>query len=122
MSEFSPVLQFQALVVQMLTNSPTTCWHPLAQNLFHEDGGSYGCYGDEKLSSRRKKLLHLIFKSQFIRLQIKIIQRHEYIQNVHKGLGILAQNYHPKPYFLTLWEHWLGLAKPKNVFRSILNP
>ena len=25
-------------------------------------------------------------------------------------------------YFLTLWEYWLGLAKPKNVFRSILNP
>ena len=25
-------------------------------------------------------------------------------------------------YFLTLWEHWLGLAKPKNVFRSILHP
>jgi len=25
-------------------------------------------------------------------------------------------------YFLTLWEHWLGLAKPKNVFRLILNP
>ena len=21
-------------------------------------------------------------------------------------------------YFLTLWEHWLGIAKPKNVFRS----
>ena len=25
-------------------------------------------------------------------------------------------------YFLTLWEYWLGLAKPKNVFGSILNP
>ena len=25
-------------------------------------------------------------------------------------------------YFLTLWEYWLGLAKPKNVFRSTLNP
>ena len=25
-------------------------------------------------------------------------------------------------YFLTHWEYWLGLAKPKNVFRSILNP
>ena len=22
-------------------------------------------------------------------------------------------------YFLTLWEYWLGLAKPKNIFRSI---
>jgi len=30
---------------------------------------------------------------------------------------------HPlKIYFLALWEYWLGLAKPKNVFRSILNP
>jgi len=25
-------------------------------------------------------------------------------------------------YFLTVWEYWLGMAKPKNVFRSILNP
>ena len=25
-------------------------------------------------------------------------------------------------YFLRVWENWLGLAKPKNVFRSILNP
>ena len=25
-------------------------------------------------------------------------------------------------YFLTLWEHWLDVGKPKNVFRSILNP
>ena len=25
-------------------------------------------------------------------------------------------------YFLTLWEYLLGIAKPKNVFRSILNP
>ena len=23
-------------------------------------------------------------------------------------------------YFLTVWEHWLGIAKPKNVFRSTL--
>jgi len=25
-------------------------------------------------------------------------------------------------YFLTVWEYWLGIAKPKNVFRLILNP
>jgi len=25
-------------------------------------------------------------------------------------------------YFLTVWEYWLGIAKLKNVFRSILNP
>ena len=24
-------------------------------------------------------------------------------------------------YFLTVWEHWLDIAKPKNIFRSILN-
>ena len=24
--------------------------------------------------------------------------------------------------FLALWEYWLGLAKPKSVFRSILDP
>ena len=23
--------------------------------------------------------------------------------------------------FLTVWEHWLGIAKPKNVFRSTVN-
>jgi len=25
-------------------------------------------------------------------------------------------------YFLRVWEYWLGIAKPKNVFRSTLNP
>ena len=25
-------------------------------------------------------------------------------------------------YFLTVWEYWLGIAKPKNVLKSILNP
>ena len=25
-------------------------------------------------------------------------------------------------YFVTVWEHWLGIAKPKNVYTSILNP
>ena len=25
-------------------------------------------------------------------------------------------------YFLTVWEYFLGIAKPKNIFRSILNP
>ena len=25
-------------------------------------------------------------------------------------------------YFLKVWEHWLGIAKSKNFFRSILNP
>ena len=25
-------------------------------------------------------------------------------------------------YFLTVWEQWLVIAKPKNAFRSILNP
>ena len=37
------------------------------------------------------------------------------------GLKLSPQN-QPDIYFVTLWEHWLGLAKPKNVFRSILNP
>ena len=27
----------------------------------------------------------------------------------------------PNIYFLTAWQHWLGIAKPKNVFRSTLN-
>ena len=49
-----------------------------------------------------------------------------YIYRDHEGLGILAQKLSPQNqldiYFLTLWEHWLGIAKPKNVFRSILNP
>ena len=26
-----------------------------------------------------------------------------------------------RPYFLTAWQYWLGIAKPKNVFRSTLN-
>jgi len=26
----------------------------------------------------------------------------------------------PNIYFLTAWKHWLGIAKPKNVFRSTL--
>ena len=27
----------------------------------------------------------------------------------------------PNIYFLTAWKHWLGIAKPKNVFGSTLN-
>ena len=39
-----------------------------------------------------------------------------------KVLEILAWNCHPKPAWYLLYEYWLGIAKPKNVFRSILNP
>ena len=27
----------------------------------------------------------------------------------------------PNIYFVKAWPHWLGMAKPKNVFRSTLN-
>ena len=43
----------------------------------------------------------------------------------HEGL-FLAQKSHaptkqPNVYFVTTWQHFLGIAKPKNVFRSTLN-
>ena len=40
-------------------------------------------------------------------------------------MGFLAKKIPPKNlpniYFLTAWQHWLGITKPKNVFRSTLN-
>jgi len=35
-------------------------------------------------------------------------------------LKILPTN-QPNINFVTTWQHWLGIAKPKNVFRSTLN-
>jgi len=43
----------------------------------------------------------------------------------HDKLDCLSQKYHPKTSlisFMTTWQHWLGMAKPKNVFRSTPNP
>ena len=44
---------------------------------------------------------------------------------IMKVRGFWPQIITPKPtwyfYFQTVWEHWLGIAKPKYVFRSILN-
>ena len=55
-----------------------------------------------------------------------VVSNHIVQQYYIQGQGILAPNYYPKNqfdiYFLTVWEYWLGIAKPKNVFRSILNP
>ena len=55
-------------------------------------------------------------------LHTVIMQYSSTICRDHEGQGILTPNYHPKTiYFLTVWEYWLGIAQPKNVFRSILN-
>ena len=44
----------------------------------------------------------------------------------HAELGFSNQKYHPKNQpqfpFMTTWLYWLGTAKPKNVFRSTINP
>ena len=40
-------------------------------------------------------------------------------------LGIMkAWGFQNQPHvsFSAIWQHWLGIAKPKNVFRSTLNP
>ena len=33
---------------------------------------------------------------------------------------IISKN-KPNIYFLSAWQHWLGIAQPKNVFGSTLN-
>ena len=42
----------------------------------------------------------------------------------HEGFGFLESNSSPKTqlkfYLLTVCQYWLGIADPKNVFRSIL--
>ena len=48
-----------------------------------------------------------------------------YVYMDHRDLGFLAK-YHPQNqlniYFVTSMQDWLGIAKPKNVFRSTINP
>ena len=55
-----------------------------------------------------------------------IIQYSSTIYSDHEGSGFLVQKYHPKKpaniYFETSKQDWLGKAKPKDVFRSTINP
>ena len=39
-----------------------------------------------------------------------------------KARGKLSPQNQLDIYFLTVKKYWLGIAKPKNVFRSTLNP
>jgi len=53
------------------------------------------------------------------------IQYSSTIQRDHEGWGIVAQKHillqsQLNIYILKVGQHWLGIAKPKNVFRSIL--
>ena len=44
----------------------------------------------------------------------------------HEGLGFFVPKIPPQNqlniYFVTSKQDWLGIAKPKNVFRSAINP
>ena len=40
----------------------------------------------------------------------------------HGDFGILAYKYHSETSLTTAWQHWLGMAKPTNVFRLTPNP
>ena len=61
----------------------------------------------------------------FCKLQL-IIQCSSTVYKDHEGLGFLVPKYLPQNqlniYFVTSTQDWLGIAKPKNVFRSIINP
>ena len=54
-----------------------------------------------------------------------IIQYGSTVYKDHEGLGFIAQKHHPNQldiYFVTSRKDWLGIAKPKNVFRSAKKP
>jgi len=53
--------------------------------------------------------------------QVSWAARHTTVCLDHEGLGFLVPKYHPKT-SLIFSEGWLGIAKPKNVFRSTINP
>jgi len=64
------------------------------------------------------------FTDDNISLQHIYIKITQYSSTLYTGIMRL-EDFGPKLlpqldiYFLTVWEHWLGIAKPKNVF---LNP
>ena len=74
------------------------------------------------------KLIHRIALSWMTSLKLFESRNKKYVLLLQLYIGIMKDfglKLSPKNqldiYFLTLWEYWLGLAKPKNVFRSILS-
>ena len=51
-----------------------------------------------------------------------IIQYSSTVYRDYEGLGFLAPKYQLNICFVTSRQDWLGITKPKNVFRSTINP